>query len=167
MTRLPLPLVLVLCSGCADLTAPSPSSSKDRPATAATAVEPAAPPAPAPAPRPDQPGAARPGTEKVRASHVLVAYQGARRSSATRSKDEAKKLADSLIGRLQGGAKFEDVATQHSDDPSAKARGGDLGSFDRFTMTKAFADAAFGLKIGQLSGVVETEFGFHIIKRTE
>ncbi|MBI3200004.1 MAG: peptidyl-prolyl cis-trans isomerase [Myxococcales bacterium] len=105
---------------------------------------------------------------KVRASHVLVAYQGSARSQATRSKDEAKQLAEGLLNRLRGGgAKFEDVAKQHSDDPSAKARGGDLGAFDRFTMTKPFADAAFGLDVGQLSGVVETEFGFHIIKRTE
>ncbi|MBE7480893.1 MAG: peptidyl-prolyl cis-trans isomerase [Polyangiaceae bacterium] len=104
---------------------------------------------------------------KVRASHVLVAYDGARRSSAKRTKDEAKKLADQLHIRLRGGTKFEDVATEHSDDPSAKTRGGDLGAFDRFTMTKAFADAAFALNVGQISEVVETEFGFHIIKRTE
>lgn len=161
MTRLPLALALLLCWGCADLTAPSSSSGSTPAQTAAAAT--AAPPTPAA----ERPKERKDGLVKVRASHVLVAYQGARRASATRSKDDAKKLADQLLTRLRGGAKFEDIATQHSDDPSAKTRGGDLGAFDRYTMTKAFGDAAFALDVGQISEVVETEFGFHIIKRTE
>lgn len=161
MTRHPLALALLLCWGCADLTAPSSSSGSTPAQTAAAAT--AAPPTPAA----ERPKERKDGLVKVRASHVLVAYQGARRASATRSKDDAKKLADQLLTRLRGGAKFEDIATQHSDDPSAKTRGGDLGAFDRYTMTKAFGDAAFALDVGQISEVVETEFGFHIIKRTE
>lgn len=161
MTRLCFAVACLAVSGCADLTAPS-ASSRSQGGNATAAAKQAAQPPAAPAADPN----AR--LNKVRASHVLVAYQGSARSQATRSKDEAKQLAEGLLNRLRGGgAKFEDVAKQHSDDPSAKARGGDLGAFDRFTMTKPFADAAFGLDVGQLSGVVETEFGFHIIKRTE
>ncbi|MCC6667072.1 MAG: peptidyl-prolyl cis-trans isomerase [Polyangiaceae bacterium] len=161
MNRLCFALACLALSACADLTAPSGasrSSAGDSPAGAKPA-----------APSPAEPAAdPKARLNKVRASHVLVAYQGAARSQATRAKDEAKKLAEGLLNRLRnGGAKFEDVAKEHSDDPSAKTRGGDLGAFDRFTMTKPFADAAFGLDVGQLSGVVETEFGFHIIKRTE
>lgn len=165
MTRLCLAFGFFVLPGCADLTAPSPYSGAARTDTAAAAA-----PAPAPAPAPvpgERPAENKDALVKVRASHVLVAYEGARRSSAKRTKDEAKKLAEQLLTRVRGGAKFEDIATEHSDDPSAKTRGGDLGAFDRFTMTKAFADAAFALNVGQISEVVETEFGFHIIKRTE
>lgn len=158
MTRLCLALACLTLPGCADLTAPSTSSKSTSSETMAAS----------PAPRPAQPPAdPKAALTKVRASHVLVGYQGSARSSATRSKDEARTLAGQLLTRLRGGANFETTAKDHSDDPSAKTRGGDLGAFDRFTMTKAFADAAFGLDVGQISDVVETEFGFHIIKRTE
>ncbi len=161
MTRLCLALVWLTLTGCADLTAPSSSSSSSKsPPSDAITVS----PAPRAAPPPTDPTAA---LTKVRASHVLVAYQGSARSSATRSKDDARALAGQLLTRLRGGAIFEATAKDHSDDPSAKTRGGDLGAFDRSTMTKAFADAAFRLDVGQISDVVETEFGFHIIKRTE
>ncbi|MFO0569326.1 MAG: peptidylprolyl isomerase [Polyangiaceae bacterium] len=165
MSRLPLLGLVVGLAACSDLTAPSPSGTPAAAAAPTTPTTPttaqvARPAAPAPAIEGNQPA-------KIRASHVLVAYQGAQRAQATRSKDDAKKLAETLLGRLRGGADFSAVAKENSDDPSAKTRGGDLGQFDRFTMTKPFADAAFGLRVGQLSGVVETEFGFHIIKRTE
>jgi parvulin-like peptidyl-prolyl isomerase len=162
MTRFTMAALVLAASGCA--------SSSAAPTTSPTSVAaPAAPPAPAPAPTPGPRPSENRGQQlvKVRASHVLIAYQGARRASATRSKDEAKKLADQLLVRLRSGAKFEDVAEKSSDDPSAKGRGGDLGAFDRYTMTKAFGDAAFALDVGRISEVVETEFGFHIIKRTE
>jgi parvulin-like peptidyl-prolyl isomerase len=85
----------------------------------------------------------------------------------TRSKEEAQKLANSIAAQAKGGAKFGDLALKYSDDPSAKQGQGSLGKFSRTQMVKPFADAAFALKPGEVSGVVETPFGFHIIKRTE
>jgi NIMA-interacting peptidyl-prolyl cis-trans isomerase 1 len=89
------------------------------------------------------------------------------RSKATRSKEEAQKLATQAAGRIKGGADFASLAKALSDDEVAKAKGGDLGSFDKGSMTKKFSDAAFALPVNGVSEVVETEFGFHIIKRTE
>ena len=110
--------------------------------------------------------AAEPPTE-VTASHVLIAYQGADRATATRSKAEAKKLADEVLAKAQApDADFAALAKQYSDCPS-KAQGGDLGAFGRGKMAKAFEDSAFSLQVGQMSGIVETPFGYHVIKRTK
>ncbi|MCC7537351.1 MAG: peptidylprolyl isomerase [Deltaproteobacteria bacterium] len=103
--------------------------------------------------------------DQVRASHILLMYQGSARSRATRSKDEASQSIAGLAGQLQSGADFAELARAHSDCPSA-SKGGDLGTFGRGQMVKPFEDAAFGLPVGGTSGVVETQFGFHIIKRT-
>jgi hypothetical protein len=160
-------VLVIAISACADLTAPSGTlpaqeggtTSDANPAAVDTAALRPVQPAP-----PAQP---QPGAERARASHILIAYQGATRSSATRPKDEAKKLAEQLLARVRAGQDFAKLATDHSDDTTAKARGGDLGFFDRTRMVKPFADAAFALKPGEVSAVVETEFGFHVIKRTE
>ena len=107
---------------------------------------------------------APPGT--VRVSHILVAYQGSGVEGVTRTKEEALKLAQDLLARVNAGEKFDEVAANYSDCPSAEA-GGDLGFFGRGRMVKPFEDAAFGLKPGGVSGIVETQFGYHIIKRTQ
>ncbi|MFP6892719.1 MAG: peptidylprolyl isomerase, partial [Opitutales bacterium] len=107
--------------------------------------------------------------KEVAASHVLVAYKGASRADPTiaRSKEEAKTRADSLRKQIVDEAKdFATVARENSDGPS-KTKGGDLGKFTFETMAKAFSEAAFALDVGGVSEVVETPFGFHIIKRTE
>ncbi len=62
---------------------------------------------------------------------------------------------------------FEEVVKQYTDEPGGAERGGDLGIFQRATMVKQFADAAFALKVGEVGEVVETKYGFHVIKRTE
>ena len=106
--------------------------------------------------------------EEIAASHILISYQGAERSSATRTKEEAKKLAEEVLAKAQApGADFAALAREYSDEPGAKERGGDLGTFKKGAMAKPFEDAAFKLKVGEISGVVETPFGFHIIKRTK
>ncbi len=102
---------------------------------------------------------------QVRASHILLMYAGSARSSATRSKADAAAEIESLKSRIDAGADFADLARQHSDCPSGKS-GGDLGSFGRGQMVGPFEDAAFGLAVGATSGVVETDFGYHIIRRT-
>jgi parvulin-like peptidyl-prolyl isomerase len=103
--------------------------------------------------------------DQVRASHILLMYQGSMRSTATRSKDEAKTQIDDLLTQIQGGGSFEDLAKQFSDCPSGKS-GGDLGAFGRGQMVKAFEDTTYGLEVGATSGVIETDFGYHIIRRT-
>ena len=106
---------------------------------------------------------------EVTASHVLVAYKGAARSGPeiTRTKEEAKARAEELRKQIvDEGKDFATVASENSDGPS-KTKGGDLGKFTFETMAKPFSEAAFALDIGAVSAVVETTFGFHVIKRTE
>jgi parvulin-like peptidyl-prolyl isomerase len=92
-------------------------------------------------------------------------YAGSARSSATRTKDEAQSQIQNLKTQIDGGADFADLAQKHSDCPSGK-KGGDLGSFGRGQMVPAFEQTAFALPVGGTSGVVETEFGYHLIRRT-
>ena len=92
-------------------------------------------------------------------------YAGSARSSATRSKDEAAKQIQSIKTEIDGGADFGALAQKWSDCPSGK-KGGDLGSFGRGQMVPAFEQTAFALPVGGTSGVVETEFGYHLIRRT-
>jgi parvulin-like peptidyl-prolyl isomerase len=103
--------------------------------------------------------------DQVRASHILLMYAGSMRSTATRSKAEAQALVEGLRGQLEGGADFAALARAHSDCPSGR-RGGDLGAFGRGQMVGEFDQVAFGLEVGAMSGVVETPFGYHLIKRT-
>ena len=109
---------------------------------------------------------------EVRASHILVKHLGSRRPSSWRcpqvtlTKEQAlEKLASIRASIVAGSAVFADVARVESDCTSA-AQGGDLGSFGRGKMQKPFEDAAFGLKVGELSGVVDTDSGVHIVLRT-
>jgi parvulin-like peptidyl-prolyl isomerase len=101
----------------------------------------------------------------VRASHILLMYKGSDRSTASRSKEEAQQQIQGLLTQIQGGADFAALARQHSDCPS-KAKGGDLGTFGKGQMVKAFEDTTFALPVGGTSGIVETQFGYHIIQRT-
>ena len=107
---------------------------------------------------------APPGT--IRASHILVSYKGVPQTSATRSKAEALKLAQDLLARANKGEAFETLAKNYSDCPSAQ-QGGDLGFFRQGQMVPPFDQAAFSLKPGQISNIVETQFGYHIIKRVQ
>ena len=102
----------------------------------------------------------------IRASHILISHSGAPRTSATRSQDEAKALTEDIQARLESGESFEEIAEAYSDCPSSQ-KGGDLGFFPRGQMVKPFDEAAFGLEVGDVSGIVETKFGYHIIMRTQ
>ncbi len=103
---------------------------------------------------------------KVSVRHILVMYEGSEKAPTrvTRTKEEAKILIDELLARLQKGEKFEDLAVDYSDCPSAKS-GGDLGPFGPGDMTPPFEEAAFACEVGGMTGVVETMFGYHIIQR--
>ena len=110
--------------------------------------------------------------ETVTCSHILVKHVGSRRPSSwreariTRTRDHARQRIEKLRRWVvEGKATFEQVA-QHESDCSSARRGGDLGPFRRGTMMRPFEDAAFRLRVGELSDVVETDSGFHIIKRT-
>jgi parvulin-like peptidyl-prolyl isomerase len=103
--------------------------------------------------------------ETVGAAHILLMYKGSMRSTATRSKDEALTEITGLKNEIDGGAEFADLAASHSDCPSG-GQGGQLGVFGRGQMVDAFEDAAFALEIGEISGVIETPFGYHLIQRT-
>lgn len=92
-------------------------------------------------------------------------YAGSSRSTATRTKEQAASQIQALKAQVDAGSDFSELARAHSDCPSGK-RGGDLGSFGRGQMVGPFEQAAFGLPIGGTSGVVETDFGYHIIRRT-
>lgn len=102
------------------------------------------------------------------ASHILVAYKGAKDAPAfvTRTREEAKAVAEGLLKRLQAGEDFAKLA-EESSDCGSKERGGDLGGFLKGQRPPEFEEAAFALDVGGTSGVVETVFGFHIIRRTE
>jgi len=107
--------------------------------------------------------------DEISASHILISYKGADRadSKITRTKQAAKKEAERIHGLIVNNANaFADMAKKHSDGPSGP-KGGDLGNFKFEVMAKAFSEAAFALEVGEVSDVVETGFGFHIITRTK
>lgn len=94
---------------------------------------------------------------EVRASHILVATR-------ERSDEEARQIAEDLLAKVKAGEDFAELAETHSEDPSAKENRGDLGYFPRGRMAKPFEEQAFSLAPGEVSDLVKTRFGFHIIK---
>ena len=106
-------------------------------------------------------------TEKISASHILIMHIDSDSSRSKLTKVEAKKKIEDIKKKLAEDLNnFRDFAQQNSDCASAQS-GGDLGEFGKGMMVKEFEDAAFSLDVGQMSGVVETQFGFHLIKRNK
>ena len=107
--------------------------------------------------------------EKVTVKHVLVKWSGAKRAPAsiTRTREEACLRALEARTKLEKGASFGDVVKEYSDEEGAATREGMLGAIHRAEAAPPFADAAFELHVGDVSYVVETDFGFHVIMRTE
>ena len=102
--------------------------------------------------------------ESVHASHILI---GVPQDATPAQKADAQKKAQGVLKQVRGGGDFAKIAKEQSQDPGSAPAGGDLGFFPKGQMTPAFEDAAFKLKIGAVSGLVETPFGFHIIKVLE
>ncbi|KAG6510109.1 peptidyl-prolyl cis-trans isomerase Pin1-like [Zingiber officinale] len=114
--------------------------------------------------------------EQVKASHILIKHQGSRRKASWKDPDGqviSATTRDAAVSQLlslredivSGKARFQDVAARYSDCSSAK-RGGDLGRFGRGQMQKPFEEATFALQVGQISDIVDTDSGVHIILRT-
>jgi len=100
---------------------------------------------------------------RVHARHILL-------STTNKPKDEVPKIqaqAESLLKQLKGGADFEELAKKYSQDPGSAQKGGDLGWVSRGQMVKNFEDSVFSLNDKELSGVITTEYGFHIIQVLE
>jgi hypothetical protein len=134
----------------------------------ACGVEPAAQTAPTVTPAPEMMGPTFPNPEATRlaASHVLIAFVGAANvpAAVTRDKEAARTLAQGVVARLERGESMAAVARELSDDSTAP-RGGSLGAFNLGTMVEPFEQAVLALEPGELSGVVESPFGFHVVRR--
>lgn len=99
-------------------------------------------------------------------AHILIQWEGLKRTRSERTREEAVERAEQVVSLLENGADFETVATEWSDGPFGK-RGGDLGWFQKGQMVPQFDDTAFALSKGEVSGIVESIHGFHVIRRLE
>ena len=102
--------------------------------------------------------------ESVHASHIMI---GLPPNADAPTKQQARAKAQQVLKEVRAGGDFGKLAAENSNDPGSAAKGGDLGFFPKGQMEPAFETAAFALKPGAVSGIVETSFGFHIIKVLE
>jgi len=99
------------------------------------------------------------------ASHILIT---ASKNAPPAEKAKAKAKAEDVLNQIRKNPKqFEELATKYSQDPESAKKGGDLGSFGRGMMVKPFDDAVFSMKVNEISNIVESDFGYHIIKLTK
>ena len=105
-------------------------------------------------------------SDQIRASHILISHAEAQGASSQLTKEDAMAKIEDLKTQLGSGKEFDELAREFSDCPSA-GQGGDLGTFGRGAMVPAFDQASFDLDTNAVSDVVETEFGYHLIHRTE
>jgi parvulin-like peptidyl-prolyl isomerase len=174
MPRLLVPVLAVLatlllgCQGGAQAVgdAPSPGSAPAAAEVAADAELPGSGPTSTPSIAVSRSVEVANAADRIAARHILVSHEAAanRPMNVHRSAKAARDKADELRSRLLAGEDFAALAEAES-DCSTRARGGFLGGFDRGTMDEAFDRVAFALTEGEISPVVETPFGFHIIER--
>jgi parvulin-like peptidyl-prolyl isomerase len=163
------PNVATTAAATPSATAAAPA---DTPPPAAASSAPSSEPAP-----PGASSAAASGSDpakptKIAARHILIQFMGCQSAapSVVRTRDQAHAVAVEVLRRLKAGDPNKDFARlviDFSDEPNAGARGGSLGRFGRGAMVHEFEEAAFALKPGEISDIVESPFGFHIIQRTE
>jgi peptidyl-prolyl cis-trans isomerase C len=114
--------------------------------------------------------AAKSQYEQVKARHILVAFKGSPAAQPDKpelTEEQAKAKAEDIRKQLAAGASFEELAKKESDDVGSGSRGGDLGEFGPGQMVPEFEKAAFEAKVGDLTPVVRTQFGYHVIKVDE
>lgn len=105
---------------------------------------------------------------EIAARHILIQYASSSTSTATRTRDEARVLAEQVLAEVRApNADWNTLVSRYSEEPGAAERHGDLGRFGHGRMVRPFERAAFALAVGEVSDVVETTFGFHIIQRYE
>lgn len=142
---------------------------KSETATDSGATQAAAKPGDPPKVRPVMSGPA--GSEQIGAQHLLVMHKDSARvpPGITRTKEEAKTRAEEALAKIKKGTSFDDAVREYSDEGGAKDRKppGDLGTFGRGRMVPPFEQAAFALKPNETSGIVESPFGYHVIRRTK
>ena len=102
--------------------------------------------------------------ERVRARHILVKVE---RTASDSERTAARGRAEKLLEQAKAGGDFAALAAEHSEDAGSKRKGGEVGPFARGSMAPEFEEAAFSLKPGDVSGIVETDSGFHIIRVEE
>jgi parvulin-like peptidyl-prolyl isomerase len=102
--------------------------------------------------------------DEIKARHILIAIQGSGVPGAVLTDTQAKAKADAIKKRLDKGEDFASLARTESDDKGSGVQGGNLGAVVRGMMVPRFEEAAFGLKVGQVSPPVRTEFGYHLIQ---
>jgi peptidyl-prolyl cis-trans isomerase C len=102
--------------------------------------------------------------EMIRARHILIKTEA---SATDEEKKKAKAKAEEVLAKIKKGEDFSKLASEVSNDPGTKDKGGDLDFFPKGTMVPAFEEVAFSLKPGEVSGIVETEYGYHLIKMEE
>ena len=102
--------------------------------------------------------------EQRQASHILISID---KNVSADAKEKARARADQIYAEVKKSpSSFAELAKKHSQDPGSAANGGDLGSFTRGSMVKAFDDAVFSMKVGDISPPVESEYGYHVIRVT-
>lgn len=104
--------------------------------------------------------------QEVKARHLLICYKGAKSCDKDTSKEDARKKIEE-IAKQANPQNFEELVKKNSTEPGAAERGGDLGWFAKGMMVKQFEDAVFSMKKGTISGIIETDFGFHLIYRED
>jgi hypothetical protein len=161
-------LVLAACGGQGEVGAQA-SSARPLAATATATSTEAATPTPPPSATVTATTTATEAPKRIGARHVLIQWMGADKAapSVVRTKDQALEVAKEVLRRARSGEDLGRLAVEFSDEPGAGNRGGSLGRFGRGAMVGPFEEAAFRLKIGEISDIVESSFGYHVIQRTE
>jgi peptidyl-prolyl cis-trans isomerase C len=102
--------------------------------------------------------------EQVKIRHILIKTE---KLASNDIRKKARERAEEVLKKIKAGEDFVKLATDYSDDPGSKAKGGDLGFFEKGRMVKPFDEAAFKLNPGEISEIVETVYGFHILRMDE
>jgi len=107
--------------------------------------------------------------KQVGAKHILVMHAKSKDKpeNVTRTREQARKRAQECLTKVRAGGDWDKLVHEYSDEPGSDERHGDLGVFGRGQMVRAFTEAAFSLRVHEVSEIVETPYGFHIIERTE